>query len=216
MNVHSYGSWRYLECKRAMQAISHHKIAEHNGKQLKALTEDRRNGSRRFWTYVSSYDRRAAMPRVRNEDTDLAICDLLEHLTEHMHRLYQPAQSACVSAEENEAEMHCPEDEIMKWQATRRAVDKTIARIYAHTAKVLDGIPASVVKHLGDAARDHLANIFSGIVAGNTVPRAWRTGRVCLLRNKGGDAGLLRDYRPFDCNKRPIQCLCTGIEGLDE
>ncbi|KAL3225673.1 hypothetical protein MRX96_025708 [Rhipicephalus microplus] len=47
---------RYLQCKRAMQAIVQRKIAEHNGKQLKALTEDRRNGSRQFWTYVSSLD----------------------------------------------------------------------------------------------------------------------------------------------------------------
>ncbi|KAH7982225.1 hypothetical protein HPB52_003503 [Rhipicephalus sanguineus] len=112
---------RYLDCKRAMQAIVQRKIAEHNGKQLKALTEDRRNGSRRFWTYVSSLDRRAAMSRIRNEETDLAVCDLSEHLTEHMRRLYQPTQSACVAAEENEAEIHCPEYETMKWQVTRRA-----------------------------------------------------------------------------------------------
>ncbi|KAL3253629.1 hypothetical protein MRX96_054422 [Rhipicephalus microplus] len=100
-----------------------------------------------------------------------------------MHRLYQPAPSACMSAEENEAEINCPEDEIMKWQVTRRAVDRAIALIYAHTAKGLDGIPADVVKQLVDAARDHLANIF-GIVAGDTVPTAWRTGRVCLVRKK--------------------------------
>ncbi|KAH6946677.1 hypothetical protein HPB50_014516 [Hyalomma asiaticum] len=148
-----------------MQAIVQRKIAEHNGEQLKALIEDKQKGSRRFWTYVSSLDRRAAMPQIRNEETDLPISDLSEHLTEHMHRLYQPVQSACVAAELNEAEIHYPEDEIMKWQVTRGAVDRAISRIDAHTAKGLDGIPAGVVKHLGDAARDHLADIFSSIVA---------------------------------------------------
>ncbi|KAH6946036.1 hypothetical protein HPB50_011279 [Hyalomma asiaticum] len=51
---------RYLDCKRDMQAIVQRKIAEHNGEQLKAIIEDKRKGSRRLWTYVSSLDRRAA------------------------------------------------------------------------------------------------------------------------------------------------------------
>ncbi|KAH6935574.1 hypothetical protein HPB50_006826 [Hyalomma asiaticum] len=187
---------RYLDCKRDMQAIVQRKIAEHNGEQLKAIIEDKRKGSRRFWTYVSSLDRRAAMPQIRNEETDLPISDLSEHLTEHMHRLYQPVQPACVAAESNEAEIHYPEGEIMKWQVTRGAVDRAIARIGAHTAKGLDGIPAGVVKHLGDAARDHLADIFSGIIAGDPVPTAWRTGRVCLRMAEVGMSevwvGLIR------------------------
>ncbi|KAH6947304.1 hypothetical protein HPB50_018362 [Hyalomma asiaticum] len=187
---------RYLDCKRDMQAIVQRKIAEHNGEQLKAIIEDKRKGSRRFWTYVSSLDRRAAMPQIRNEETDLPISDLSEHLTEHMHRLYQPVQPACVAAESNEAEIHYPEGEIMKWQVTRGAVDRAIARIDAHTAKGLDGIPAGVVKHLGDAARDHLADIFSGIIAGDSVPTAWRTGRVCLRMAEVGMSevwvGLIR------------------------
>ncbi|KAH6948250.1 hypothetical protein HPB50_023300 [Hyalomma asiaticum] len=179
-----------------MQAIVQRKIAEHNGEQLKAIIEDKRKGSRRFWTYVSSLDRRAAMPQIRNEETDLPISDLSEHLTEHMHRLYQPVQPACVAAESNEAEIHYPEGEIMKWQVTRGAVDRAIARIDAHTAKGLDGIPAGAVKHFGDAARDHLADIFSGIIAGDPVPTAWRTGRVCLRMAEVGMSevwvGLIR------------------------
>ncbi|XP_037562749.1 uncharacterized protein LOC119442090 [Dermacentor silvarum] len=66
----------------------------------------------------------------------------------------------------------------------------------ARTARGLDNIPAGILKTLGARSREQLAEIFTGILKGDPVPEDWLRGRVTLIPKRGGDAGLLRDYRP--------------------
>ncbi|KAH7961420.1 hypothetical protein HPB52_008914 [Rhipicephalus sanguineus] len=62
-----------------------------------------------------------------------------------------------------------------------------IAHIGAQTAQGLDNIPAGLIKSLGPQARDQLAEIYTGIVAGDPIPADWLKGRACLVPKKGGD-----------------------------
>ncbi|KAL3177164.1 hypothetical protein MRX96_009861 [Rhipicephalus microplus] len=61
----------------------------------------------------------------------------------------------------------------VKWEVTRPTLDRAIKRIRTYTAQRLDSIPAGLLKCLGDEARQKLAVIFSGIMAGESIPDDW-------------------------------------------
>lgn len=42
-----------------------------------------------------------------------------------------------------------------------------------------------------------MADTFLGIMVGKPIPEDWRCGQVILVPKKGGDAGLLCEYRPL-------------------
>ena len=192
-------AWQqYLNCKQAMQTIVQRKIAEHNSRQLQSFTADGRNGARKFWTYVSALSGKAKVPQIRHEDTGQPVSDMSKHLAEHMRKLYDfsNGEPEIKTTDDNPITEYRLSNNV-KWEVTRPALDRAIKRIGAHTARGLDGIPAGLLKCLGDEARQKLADIFSGIMAGEPIPEDWLCGRVILVPKRGGDAGLLREYRPL-------------------
>ncbi|XP_037502252.1 uncharacterized protein LOC119376525 [Rhipicephalus sanguineus] len=215
-------AWQeYLTCKQAMQTIVQSKIAEHNSRQLQSFTADGRNGARKFWTYVSSLDGKAKVPQIRHEDTGQPVSDMGRHLADHMRKLYDVGSG---EPEIDSIEYH-PINEYrlrnnVKWEVTRPALDRAIARIGAHTARGLDGIPAGLIKCFGEEARQKLADIFSGIMTGEPIPEDWLCGRVILVPKRGGDAGLLREYRPLTVTsvlyRTFAQILKTWMSGWAE
>ncbi|KAL3228264.1 hypothetical protein MRX96_024020 [Rhipicephalus microplus] len=134
--------------------------------------------------------------QIRHEDTGLPVSDVDKHLADHMRKLYDFSNGdpEIILTDDNPINKYCLSNNI-KWEVTRLALDRAIQRIGAHTARGLDGIPARLLKCLGDEARRKLADIFSGIMTGEPIPEDWRSGRVILVPKRGGDAGLLRGYR---------------------
>lgn len=191
-------TWQeYLRRKREMQAITQRKIAEANHKTLHAIKSAGRGAAAKFWTYVSRLDGKATQPEIRTESTGDKTTDLHRALTDHLHQLYaQPHPST-------HTELPCPDVSEptgtghQKWTVARSAIDRAISKIGARTARGFDGIPAGLVKRLGAGARAQLADFFSEILAGGPIPSDWLRGKVILLPKRGGDPGLLRDYRPL-------------------
>ncbi|XP_037505957.1 uncharacterized protein LOC119382330 [Rhipicephalus sanguineus] len=191
-------TWQeYLRRKREMQAITQRKIAEANHKTLHAIKSAGRGAAAKFWTYVSRLDSKATQPEIRTESTGDKTTDLHRALTDHLHQLYaQPHPST-------HTELPCPDVSELtgtghqKWTVARSAIDRAISKIGARTARGFDGIPAGLVKRLGAGARAQLADFFSEILAGGPIPSDWLRGKVILLPKRGGDPGLLRDYRPL-------------------
>ncbi|KAL3185320.1 hypothetical protein MRX96_030137 [Rhipicephalus microplus] len=148
-------AWQvYINCKQAMQTIFQSKIAEHNRRQLQSFTASGRNGAKKFWTYVSSLSGKAKVAQIRHEDTGLPVSDMDKHLADHMRKLYDfcngdPEIKVTVDNPINE---YCLSNKV-KCEVTRSALDRAIKRTGAHTAQGLDGIPAGLLKCLGDGAR---------------------------------------------------------------
>ncbi|KAL3188347.1 hypothetical protein MRX96_023015 [Rhipicephalus microplus] len=186
----------YLRFKREMRILVQSKIARYNSKQLRAITEAGRNGANKFWKYVSSLDRQTPAPEIRHHSSNLPVTDLAAHLTT-MQELFNPTHDESTSAVNSDPdEPHQPSEED-HWQITRIALERALPRISASTATGLDGIPAGLVKCLGKSAREHLAGIFNTILKNGPIPPDWQCGRVSLVCKRGGDAGLLGDYRPI-------------------
>lgn len=194
-------AWQeFLRTKRDMQQMVQKKIAESNQKQLRAITEAGNNGPRKFWTYISSLNREAPIPTLRDA-TGHDVADLEEHLTIHMQRMYdnpspeqqgvpyQPREEGCEM--DNDTTAEC------EWKVSRVAIDRAMSNIRAHSAKGLDEIPPGLVKRLGQNARETLASIFTGIIHGDPIPEDWRRGKVCLVPKRGGNSDQLHDYRPL-------------------
>ncbi|KAH7954487.1 hypothetical protein HPB49_019142 [Dermacentor silvarum] len=161
-----------------MRALVQVKIAEHNGKQLKSIIETGGNGAKKFWNCVSSLDRNPPETEIRHESSDQPITDLTEHLTAHIQDLFNPTHgdpAAAVSNDSLEEPDHHSEEDI--WQITRLAIERALPRISANTATGLDGIPAGLVKRLGDSAQEHLATIFTTILKNGPIPSDWLCGR---------------------------------------
>ncbi|KAL3177775.1 hypothetical protein MRX96_038912 [Rhipicephalus microplus] len=114
-----------------------------------------------------------------------------------MQELFNPTHDESTSAVNGDPdEPHQPSEED-QWQITRIALERALPRISASTATGLDGIPAGLVKCLGKSAREHLAGIFNTLLKNGPIPPDWQCGRVSLVCKRGGDAGLLGDYRPI-------------------
>ncbi|KAH6920536.1 hypothetical protein HPB50_028475 [Hyalomma asiaticum] len=191
-------TWQeYIACKTQMQGLVQCKIAEYDSVQIRALAASGRNGAKKFWTYVSSLDRTPPQPTLRHESNGQAVTDLQKHIRDHLQALYDSTHDSHETVDVEPAGQPSQSEESNIWQVTRVAIDRAMARISAHTAQGPDGIPAGLIKCLGDNAREHLAVTFSGIVAGEEVPADGQYVRVTLLCKRGGDRGLLRDYRPL-------------------
>lgn len=193
------GAWlEYLHRKREMHTITQRKIAEANHKTLQAIKSAGRGAAAKFWTYVSRLDGKAAQPEVRTESTGAKENDLHRALTDHLRQLYAPppqgAPAVPLPAPDRPGLAGADQQ---TWTVSRSAIDRAITRIGAHTARGLDGIPAGLVKCLGAESRSQLADFFTEILAGGPIPIDWLRGKVILLPKRGGDPGLLRDYRPL-------------------
>ncbi|KAL3181849.1 hypothetical protein MRX96_008151 [Rhipicephalus microplus] len=99
-----------------------------------------------------------------------------------------------IMTDDNPINEYCLSNKV-KREVTRPALDRAIKRIGAHTAQGLDGMPARLLKCLGDGARQ--ADIFSSIIAREPIPEDWRCGRVILVPKRGGDAELLSSRDPL-------------------
>ncbi|KAH7955015.1 hypothetical protein HPB49_023977 [Dermacentor silvarum] len=81
-------AWQeFLKRKKDMQKIVQKKITESNQKQLRTITEAGRNGPQKFWAYISSLDREAPRPILRDAPGE-EVTDSEEHLTAYMQQLY--------------------------------------------------------------------------------------------------------------------------------
>lgn len=125
------------------------------------------------------------------------VTDLQKHISDHLQALYDSTHDNREPMDDDPVGQPDQSKESNIWQVTRVAIDRAMTRISAHIAQGPDGIPAGLIKCLGESAREHLAVIFSGIPAGDAVPADWLCSRVTLLCKRGGDGGLLRDYRPL-------------------
>lgn len=207
----------YLFQKRLVQKVVQQKIAEHDHRQLQDLTTAGREGARRFWKYVGSLDRRAPEPTLREETTGEVIADVERHLTEHIRNIYNSSQDPLAEGARGRRSIieasgdGCETDH--EWEVTRRALDRVISRLGAHTAQGLDGIPAGLIKHLGTMAREHLAIIFTGIIYGDNIPEDWLRGRVCLLLKNGGNPSLLKDHRPLTVTSVLYRVFAKVVKG---
>ncbi|KAL3227403.1 hypothetical protein MRX96_024152 [Rhipicephalus microplus] len=180
-----------------MRILVQSKIAQYNSKRLRAITEAGRNGGNKFWKYVSSLDHQTPAPEIRHHSSNLLVTDLAAHLTTHMQELFNPTHDEWTSAGNGDPDdSHQPSEED-HWQITRIALERALPRISASTATGLGGIPAGLVKCLGKSAREHLTEIFDTILKNGPIPPDWQCGRVSLVCKRGGDAGLLGDYRPI-------------------
>ncbi|KAL3208958.1 hypothetical protein MRX96_038468 [Rhipicephalus microplus] len=101
-----------------------------------------------------------------------------KHLADHMRKLYDfsNCDPEIILTYDNPNNEYCLSNKI-KWEVSRLALNSAIKRIGAHTARGPDGIPARLLKCLGDEARQKLAHIFSGIMAGEPTPEDSRCGR---------------------------------------
>ncbi|KAH7941361.1 hypothetical protein HPB49_012701 [Dermacentor silvarum] len=193
-------AWQeFLKRKKDMQQIVQKKITESNQKQLRTITEAGRNGPQKFWAYISSLDREAPRPILRDAAGE-EVTDAEEHLTAYMQQLYNssiPVQQvrSTVPRDKERERGSTPAD--CEWRVTHIAIDRAITHIGSHSAKGLDEISPGLVKQLGQRARETMASIFTGIVAGDPVPEDWLRGRVCLIPKKGGRSAQLQDYRPL-------------------
>ncbi|KAL3243700.1 hypothetical protein MRX96_020088 [Rhipicephalus microplus] len=113
---------------------------------------------------------------------------------QELFNLIHDESTSAVNGDPDEPHQPSEEDH---WQITRIALERALPRISASTATGLDGIPAGLVKCLGKSAREHLAGIFNTILKNGPIPPDWQCGRVSLVCKRGGDAGLLGDYRPI-------------------
>ncbi|KAL3242636.1 hypothetical protein MRX96_002413 [Rhipicephalus microplus] len=128
-----------------------------------------------------------------------------------MQELFNPTHDESTSAVNGDPdEPHQPSEED-HWQITRIALERALPRISASTATGLDGIPAGLVKCLGKSAREHLAGIFNTILKNGPIPPDWQCGRVSLVCKRGGDAGLLGDYRPITLDQRQMPSVWTDF-----
>ncbi|XP_037557960.1 uncharacterized protein LOC119435064 [Dermacentor silvarum] len=81
-------AWQeFLKRKKDMQQIVQKKITESNQKQLRTITEAGRSGPQKFWAYISSLDREAPRPILRDAAGE-EVTDAEEHLTAYMQQLY--------------------------------------------------------------------------------------------------------------------------------
>lgn len=85
----------------------------------------------------------------------------------------------------------------MEWKVTTHAIDRALAHISGRTAMGPDGLPASVVKSLGEEAKEQLAGLLTEIIKGAPIPQDWCQGRVTFIPKKGGQAELIEDYHPL-------------------
>ncbi|KAL3170495.1 hypothetical protein MRX96_014564 [Rhipicephalus microplus] len=130
-----------------MQCISEHI----QRRQLQSFTADRRNGASKFWTYLSSLSGKAKVPQIWHEDTGLPVSDMYKHLADHMCKLYDVSNGdpEIKITDDNPINEYRLSNKV-KWEVTHPALYKAIKRIRAHTARALDGIPARLLKCLGD------------------------------------------------------------------
>lgn len=81
-------AWQeFLKRKKDMQQMVQRKITESNQKQLRTITEAGRNGPQKRWAYISSLDREAPRPILRDAAGE-EVTDAEEHLTAYMQQLY--------------------------------------------------------------------------------------------------------------------------------
>ncbi|KAL3193783.1 hypothetical protein MRX96_000080 [Rhipicephalus microplus] len=97
-----------------------------------------------------------------------------KHLADHIRKLYEFSNGdpEIIITDDNPINEYCLSNKV-KWEVTRPALDRAIKRIGARTARGLDAVPARLLKCLGDEARQKLADIFSGIMAGEPTPDDW-------------------------------------------
>lgn len=119
---------------------------------MKSITETGCNGAKKFWNYVS-LDRNPPETEIRHKTSNQPITGLTEHLTAHIQDLFNPTHGDCAATASNgnlEEPNHHSDEDI--WQITRLALDRALPRISANTATGLDGIPAGLMKCLGESA----------------------------------------------------------------
>ncbi|KAH7980552.1 hypothetical protein HPB49_017178 [Dermacentor silvarum] len=178
----------HLQAKHKMQTMTQRKIAEAECKTLLALWKEGKGTGAKFGAYVYSLDSRPTEPTLRDPVTDRKADDLRRLLSGNLEQLYGTPltlQAASGTPIPSSSAKTVPDD--VHWKVSGLAVDKAIGRMSARTSS---GLITSL------EALEQLAEIFTGIFKGDPVPQDWLRGRVTLIPKRGGDGGLLRDYRP--------------------
>lgn len=129
-----------------MQALVQRKIAEHDSLQIRALAASGANGTKKFWTYISSLDRAPLQPTLRHESSGQPVTDLQKHISDHLQALYDSTHDNREPMDDDPAGQPDQSEESNIWQVTRVAIDRAMTRISAHTAQGPEGIPAGLIK----------------------------------------------------------------------
>ncbi|KAL3170047.1 hypothetical protein MRX96_015119 [Rhipicephalus microplus] len=132
-----------------------------------------------------------------------------------MQELFSPTHdkpAAAVNCDSND-EPHQPSEE-GRWKVTRIAIERALPRISASSATGMDCIPVGLAKCLGKSALEHIAEILTTILKDGRIPFDWKCGRVSLASKRGGNAGLLGDYRPITVTSVLFRLFAQVLKGL--
>ncbi|KAH7967448.1 hypothetical protein HPB49_024871 [Dermacentor silvarum] len=171
-------------CQSSTPDRSSQRVAERSGIHMRQTTyaefiDELHHTMRRYEKRVQSrggtkrkawWDQQAPRPTLRDAAGE-EVTDAEEHLTAYMQQLY----NSPIPVQQNRRRT-APQRIVRR--VTRIAIDRVISHIGSHSAKGLDEISPGVVKQLGQRARETMASIFTGIVAGDPVPEDWLRGRV--------------------------------------
>ncbi|KAH7977279.1 hypothetical protein HPB49_000263 [Dermacentor silvarum] len=173
-------TWKlYLQLKRTMQAMVQAKLAEANIRQMQSLRAEGKSTAQSFWRYVKSLDRQNQSSVQITDETGQPVADLKECVTQHLERLYRSNRTEPPCTTVHSGQVDQDEDSGgLRWEFTPCTIDRAISRVRTQTASGQDGISARLVKSLGPNSREQLADLFTGILNGVTIPSDWRLGRV--------------------------------------
>ncbi|XP_049269910.1 uncharacterized protein LOC119385332 [Rhipicephalus sanguineus] len=193
----------YLDQKHKVQALVQCKIADYNLRLIQSIRQEGRSAAHKFWTYVRSLDRAAPPPPpLVDAATGQPVTEPCEYITQHFSRIFGASGLTTTTplTEEEAASPNTeqsPGQEEPPWAFSRLTVERALKRVRARTATGPDGMPARVLKCLGENSREQLAEILTAIFEGEPIPKEWHEGRVILIPKRGGDARNIEDYRPI-------------------
>ncbi|KAH8032841.1 hypothetical protein HPB51_003078 [Rhipicephalus microplus] len=193
----------YLDRKHKVQTLIQCKIADYNLRLIQSIRQEGRSAAHKFWTYIRSLDRAAPPPPpLIDAATGQPVGEPCEYIAQHFSRIFGTSDlntDTTLSKEEaiSPNTERPPSQTEPPWALSRFTVERALKRIRAGTATGLDGMPARVLKCLGEDSREQLAEILTAIIEGEPIPKEWHEGKVILIPKRGGDARNIEDYRPI-------------------
>ena len=157
----------------------------------------RNQRAKRFWSYIRKTDispsRRCI---IKNKDgTPVAENEITAHLTEVLKELLGGAE---MGESESTGENPLTSEPITEFTISATDVKNALQNVANETSSGPDAVSGEIIKKLGEAGQESLANIFTRIIRGEeSIPSEWREGRVVALEKKDSKRGDLTTYRPI-------------------
>ncbi|KAL3209794.1 hypothetical protein MRX96_037606 [Rhipicephalus microplus] len=182
----------YLDRKHKVQTLIQCKIADYNLRLIQSIRQEGRSAAHKFWTYIRSLDRAAPPPPpLIDAATGQPVGEPCEYIAQHFSRIFGTSDlntDTTLSKEEaiSPNTERPPSQTEPPWALSRFTVERALKRIRAGTATGLDGMPARVLKCLGEDSREQLAEILTAIIEGEPIPKEWHEGKMEAATMGGG------------------------------